>query len=616
MTEKIILLIASLVSLLARLLPFYCLYTYVLLPYEDTTTQMIEVIWPLSTLSCGRDTVLGGKNLIGLRTFVQEVLKRSKTSYSTLQVALYYLILVKPFIPRHDFTMEQVEDSQSSRAMQCGRRMFLAALILASKYLQDRNYSARAWSKISGLKTCEINTNEMAFLSAVNWKLHIPEPVFHRWTDVVLKYSPSAQLPGSSRSSPESSIAWKSIIPALTPDLDQLDFGSATICDSGYSSPSSSSFSPPVPTKLAPACLSSNEQTPTNVEAIPRFLEPTPRDSHRQYSRLPSLPRLGLLPTPQMTPQTNAFNTPAVSINRPCPRKSSMSVAMAQVQSACLARTTLDSWRPVSQEVFPTSCRRSSLAPSVSSSFSSPESMISEVSSRSSRSSSISSVASSTCALPQQRLAVQATRRCANMQLAGIKENGRPMIRSPLDGADISWEAWSSSPESYSYITQEYSKKAVHSNANTTTYLDTSDQEAAEGLRDLALNRHRTLPQPNVQACGHKRERPESIDLSLQYTVRNLIAPRCLGDITNRNASEDDGTVLLDKNIADSFVLRENLKLPELSAMLGNVRLPLAKDGSARKRACCASQLVERLNASTPVHNGLTTGPGMWEGVL
>jgi hypothetical protein len=43
------------------------------------------------------------------------------------------------------------EEAQLVRAKQCGRRMFLAALILSSKSLQDRNYSARAWSKISGL---------------------------------------------------------------------------------------------------------------------------------------------------------------------------------------------------------------------------------------------------------------------------------------------------------------------------------------------------------------------------------------------------------------------------------------------------------------------------------
>ncbi|MCJ1256102.1 hypothetical protein MMC24_003922 [Lignoscripta atroalba] len=578
---------------------------------------MIEVIWPLSTLSCSRDTVLGGKNLIGLRTFVQEVLKRSKTSYSTLQVALYYLVLVKPCIPGHDFTMEQVEDSQSLRAMQCGRRMFLAALILASKYLQDRNYSARAWSKISGLKTFEINMNEMAFLSAVNWKLHIPEPVFQRWTDVVLKYSPSAQLPALPRSSTKSSNAWKSIIPVLTPELDNLDFGSAMIYNSGSISPSEPSLPPPIARKLSSPRLSSNEQTPTIPHTIPRFLEPTPRESQTQYSRLPPLPRIGSLPTPQMTPQTSTLCTPAVSVNSLCSGRSSMSVAMVQAQSACVARTTLDSWRVAPQEAFPASCRRSSLAHSVSS-FSSPESMVSDVSARSSRSSSISSVASSTCALPQPRLAVQATRRCANMQLTGIKENSRPIIRSPSDGAETSWEAFNSSPDSYPCPGQDYFKAQSQSRRSVTTYHDTSDQEAAEGLRDLALNRQRTLPQLNIQPQNRKRERPASMDFSLQQNVRDLITSRCLGDITTSNSSKngDDGTVLQDNKLADSFLLGGNFKSPELTATLSHVRLPLAKDGTARKRACCAGEQVPSLNASMTMQRGLMTGPGMWKGIL
>jgi hypothetical protein len=139
---------------------------------------------------------MGKPGVLPLRTFIQETLRRSRTSYSTLQVALYYLILIKNFVPKHDFTMEQPDDAHAIRALQCGRRMFLSALILASKYLQDRNYSARAWSKISGLQTSEINVNEMAFLLAVSWELHIKQLTFERWTQVVLVY-PQPPAPGS-----------------------------------------------------------------------------------------------------------------------------------------------------------------------------------------------------------------------------------------------------------------------------------------------------------------------------------------------------------------------------------------------------------------------------------
>jgi hypothetical protein len=72
-----------------------------------------------------------------------------------------------------------------------GRRMFLAALVLASKYLHDRNYPTRVWSKISGLQVREINRNEMTFLTAIDWKLHIMESVWDRWQEIVLASNPS-----------------------------------------------------------------------------------------------------------------------------------------------------------------------------------------------------------------------------------------------------------------------------------------------------------------------------------------------------------------------------------------------------------------------------------------
>ena len=169
---------------------------------------------------------LGSKAVLPLRTFIQETLRRSRTSYSTLQVALYYLVLIKPHVPKHDFTMEQPDDVHANRVLQCGRRMFLAALILASKYLQDRNYSARAWSKISGLATQEINQNEVAFLLAVDWKLHITEAVFQRWTEIVLKYTPSqppAPGTGCSQAYEREVQDWKNVILLLNPELDNID---------------------------------------------------------------------------------------------------------------------------------------------------------------------------------------------------------------------------------------------------------------------------------------------------------------------------------------------------------------------------------------------------------
>ena len=598
---------------------------------------MIEVIWPLSVTPCGRDAVLGGKNLIGLRTFIQEVLKRSKTSYSTLQVALYYLVLIKSCIPKLDFTMEQSEDSHAARAMQCGRRMFLAALILASKYLQDRNYSARAWSKISGLRISEINTNEMAFVTAVDWKLHVPEPLFQRWTDVVLKFSPPTS-PSSLTLGVDLSSAWRSIVPRLTPQLDEIDGFDAPRrlhCNLGLSTVANGvklPMSPPayISRKSSP-CLSSNEATPTMSYPKPLAIEPSIREFTEDRPRFPPIsPRISSLPTPQMTPQSANFSTPAVNANGFYPIRS-MTFAWKQVQNTGMMRSTLDAFPSAvgsdpaasTGKLLPIFYRSSSFARTASS-MSSPESMVSDLSSRSSRSSSISSVASSACALPQPRLAVQATRRCANMQLSGIKENCTTATRSSPEIC-TAWEGLTSSPVSYVMGAKEsYVREPKTTQEPPFSLQGFSDQDAAEGLRDLALNRHgRTLP-PLTENIRHptstrKRERPNSIsDPLLQQSIRGLLQHQSMdenarpGTSTNR----DDGTVLMDTRTADSFILCSNFKLPQM-APLSHVR---DSYGSARKRPChmedygrgtgCAAE-----QSAMSMHK-LAAGPGMWTGIL
>ena len=394
----------------------------------DTTTQTIETIWPLS-IAHGRANT--DQNLIGLRTFVQEVLRRSKTSYSTLLVAIYYLVVVMSGLPKDDFTMEQKIDSDGFRAMQCGRRMFLAALILASKYLQDRNYSTRAWSKISGLKVIEINTNEKAFLAAVNWKLHMPEPLFQRWERIVLKYSPSGHTPSVPRSSPAACQTWRSIVRQLNADLDQFDNHGVLLSDndSGYysesSPPSSRGSSPHAPRDSLENPIPENATSipPPLPELPPLTLEPTPQEGKSDHRMLPPLqPREGLLPTPQITPQVRNFCTPAVSASGLLPRRPSMGLAMAEHRK-CWEESLMDcanSWQSKSDSI---PHRLFTHIPSSLSNYSSSPDSMSDISGYPSRSSSISSVASSNCALPEPCLAVGVMRRCANLKRSTLPDS-------------------------------------------------------------------------------------------------------------------------------------------------------------------------------------------------
>jgi len=548
----------------------------------DSSAQIVEAIWPLSSVACRQE--MGNKGVLPLRTFIQETLRRSRTSYSTLQVALYYLILIKPYVPKHDFTMEQPEDMHSTRALQCGRRMFLSALILASKYLQDRNYSARAWSKISGLNTQEINQNEMAFLLAVNWKLHITDAVFQRWTDIVLKYTPSLPPPPggiatdiSTRQANDEIADWKSIILRLSPELDNIDDIVSLVPTKATLQSISACQAKPVIERSYSFSSGSNESTPTLKSYSPHIMEPS---LSTVYSTSKPAPALGLLPTPRLTPQSAGFCTPAVSAASFMLGRGSMGYAMAQVSGVCAAQTT-DKWpcQPTSSPYV--YHRRSSLANSASS-MSSPESMVSDNSSRrSSRSSSISSASSLMSAPLSSKLDVQA--RCRYAKQCSEKNARNTILSVPEEFSEC---ATTASPESY---TGPVGKDFLDLSLDTP--LARQENEVDYFSKDLVNDAARALQElhnhPRQAVCGAKRSRPQSTDLSLQENVREMLSGRY-----NPNN---------DASWSDDFV-----------------RSRSGPSEVARKRVCCAAEASNGFPqpGPHPAFTGLNGRPGMWEGIL
>lgn len=541
-------------------------------------------------MACREET--NNSSVLPLRTFIQETLRRSRTSYSTLQVALYYLVLIKDQLPERDFTMEQLDDCHSSRALQCGRRMFLAALILASKYLQDRNYSARAWSKISGLNTQEINQNEMAFLLAVNWNLHITEQVYHRWTDSVMKYSPSQPpSPGSGLASVEFEHQcdfFKRIIRRLSPDLENLD---DVLLMGGASPVPSLSPRSLSPRSVLAAAQSDQERfecgsrdaTPTpRIFRTPSVMEPSP-SAVRPVGRL--APAFGLLPTPRLTPQVSAMRDP--SPPHVMGTNSAMSLAVntaGSVQSGMI----LDKW-PGSMNSSPQNyfTRRSSLANSVSSA-SSPESMVSDTSGVS-RSSSISS-ASSLASAPYVKvdyanLEVQA--RCRSAKLMSERSCLRPNVSSVCEeyAASIS-----SSPRSYSGSLSQDMWNYANQAGRRHSEVDEATNDAARALQELHDNWQRSAcamrgSATSAPKAGSKRRRPLSVEHSLQNNVRDLLRGEYGATPVNLVGDENRFQVA-------------------------------APSCEGRKRVCCSAEAAQ-LQTPTSHHTmGSLEGPGMWAGIL
>jgi hypothetical protein len=557
----------------------------------------VEAIWPLSSVACRDETTL--KGVLPLRTFIQETLRRSRTSYSTLQVALYYLILIKPHVPKHDFTMEQPDDTHPVRALQCGRRMFLSALILASKYLQDRNYSARAWSKISGLNTAEINQNEMAFLIAVNWRLHITDAVFQRWTDIVLKYTPT-QPPSSGaclvRTQSELSAGWKAIILKLNPELDNIDGIVPAATAKAAVRKISVSCTKPVIERGLKFESSSNESTPTPRYYAPQVLEPT---LPAAYPASKPAPAFGLLPTPRLTPQSIGYNTPAVSAATCMLGKSSMGLAMQQYSTACTAQAS-EKW--ISQAIPSPQAyalgRRSSLAYSISS-MSSPESMVSDSSSRCSRSSSISSASSLISAPLSSKLDVQA--RCRYAKQCSERQNLR--LAPVIVNENYSDSETTSSPESYTgpvgkdFLDLSLSTPVGRKNREIDFCASAKDAAAARTLQELHNNPRADGYSPTKKS-GAKRSRPVSSDhQSLQDTVRDLLSPQ--SSFSSQNGWE-------------SSLVRPRLENRTISYdCVPSTICSVSRGADNRKRVCCAAEYVDNFQGPN-----LRPGPGMWADIL
>jgi len=544
----------------------------------DSSTQIVDAIWPTSSTVCRSE--LGSKAVLPLRTFIQETLRRSRTSCSTLQVALYYLILIKPHVPMQNFTTEQLDDRYSTQALQCGRRMFLAALILASKYLQDRNYSARAWSKISGLNTQEINQNEMAFLQAVNWKLHIADDVFQRWTEIVIKYTPPPTPPspgGSSQLITQQHEEWRHIILGLNTELTNLD----GLVRTPKLSLRTSDLSPSSPRSILNMAQDSCHVSPASKTPIaPMVMEPTPTTMCAP-GRLP--PALTQLPTPRLTPPASGLCTPAAGAAPSTVGRGARSMSLAMAQASSVSTAQYLDRIPTSVSTSPQNycpVRRSSLANSTSTA-SSPESMVSD-SSRSSRSSSISSASSLASATQHSKLSAPSRFRAS--KLSKERLSSRPTVPSVPE--DYDEHCFTSSPESYTGPVGrlgDYWSMGNSMAGRKRPLDDTINDAASDAARTLQeLRNYRMRVDATPAATSSRRSAQGG---SLQDNVRSL-----LNDSTYGGAGWPNTLVR-----SQTFVPSE---FPQ------------------RKRVCCSTEAASGYEAAS-VHPAMSLrGPGMWQGIL
>ncbi|ORX62773.1 hypothetical protein DM01DRAFT_1341391 [Hesseltinella vesiculosa] len=137
----------------------------------DVVALTLEKLWPSPTKT----------TTAPIKVFLQHILKQSRTTHSTLQLALYYLFRSKNRVTQ---AMQQLDLQDRAYAV-CGRRMFLASLICAQKYLHDKTYKNKAWTQIAGLPVQQINQSERVFLWLLDYQLYVRKEAFDHWLNVV-----------------------------------------------------------------------------------------------------------------------------------------------------------------------------------------------------------------------------------------------------------------------------------------------------------------------------------------------------------------------------------------------------------------------------------------------
>lgn len=157
----------------------------------------------------------------------------------------------------------------------CPRRTFLASLILASKFMQDRCYSNRAWAKLSGLPPREIGRCERALGAALEWRLWVGK----------LPAAQSASGRALSKSKSESDILLSGN-PPMANTASDVD-GSPPFCN--VASPPGSKISPLRRCSTVPA---------GNLFLEGPRISGTDNTSPTAYSSSPSTPGLSYSPTP------------------------------------------------------------------------------------------------------------------------------------------------------------------------------------------------------------------------------------------------------------------------------------------------------------------------------
>lgn len=108
------------------------------------------------------------------RSFLEDTLRRTQTTFSVLLVCIVYLIRYRrtALVPVGSFPKAGASQSGAAEAMET----FLVALLLAKKYLSDKHVANKQWLdllQVSAIQLENFNSRERTFLEALGYDLAV-----------------------------------------------------------------------------------------------------------------------------------------------------------------------------------------------------------------------------------------------------------------------------------------------------------------------------------------------------------------------------------------------------------------------------------------------------------
>ncbi|KAJ2387555.1 hypothetical protein GGI23_006249 [Coemansia sp. RSA 2559] len=109
------------------------------------------------------------ESLQPFQTFCYELLRSTQIAMPIVMLTLLYVHKFKQRFPG-------LHGGSGSEY-----RVFVVALMLASKYLEDNTFTTQTWSDVSHLPARELAIMQREFLVALDHRLHVPEAEFNAW---------------------------------------------------------------------------------------------------------------------------------------------------------------------------------------------------------------------------------------------------------------------------------------------------------------------------------------------------------------------------------------------------------------------------------------------------